>query len=135
MAHLHHEPTTLNPNPGPELRIVTVIEEDDDLRELMTGYLEIRGCHVLALSEPPELCDLERLQPDVVILDLIYGGQPIGLTTVVDLDCKLETTVVVLTGDAELVEAQQAILSRHVATVLLKPFELDDFDRAVGIVN
>lgn len=113
-----------------------MIEEDDDLRELMTGYLESRGCHVLALREPPELCDLERLQPDVVILDLIYGGQPIGLSTVVDLDRKLTMTeVVVLTGDAELVEAQQAMLNQHVATVLLKPFELDDFDRAVGIVN
>jgi DNA-binding response OmpR family regulator len=122
------------PTRAPLPRIFVVIEEDNDLRELVTSYLQSRGGFVLALKEPPARDDLFRLRPDVLILDLIYQGEPIGFGLLNHDYRGIDSTVVVLTAASELVALWQHELEQVADRVILKPFELDDFDAAVGFL-
>ena len=119
------------PGLEPQPRIFVLIEEDDDLRELLASYLGSRGVRVLALKEPPARDDLARLRPDVILLDLIYHGEPRGLLLLTQGYRDLGSTIVVLTGAAELVSARQDEIKEVASCILLKPFELDELDAAV----
>ena len=51
---------------------VLVAEDDLHLRKLMTAYLHMNGYQVLQASNGEEaLAEMERVQPDLVIADLM----------------------------------------------------------------
>jgi CheY-like chemotaxis protein len=82
-----------------------------------------------------KLADVKRLKPDAVILDFVFGGEPLGwqLLQHMKLDRATERIpVVVCTGAArQIMELDGHLRTMGVAAVL-KPFDIDTLLAAVA---
>ena len=110
-------------------RIAVVVEDDAALRDLLREVLEDAGYWVLAVGSPPELADVRRLQPDLLVLDLILEGWPLGWKYLQALRVTAgaeHVPVLACTGHLDLARRAGARLGDLADTVLLKPFGLDD---------
>jgi CheY-like chemotaxis protein len=107
---------------------VLVVEDDQDLREIITMTLEVRGHHVVAVSDGGEALAWLRAQgpspmPCVVLLDLMMPGMNgFELSATMHADPTLTTIPVVIITGAPLLAKQRA--SELYGEVLSKPIEL-----------
>lgn len=104
---------------------VLVVDDDDDIRELMTLVLQSRGYDVSAASDGHRALDALRRDapPDLVLLDLrmphMAGDE---LVSVVREDPSLaETPIVVVSGDST---ARHRAAALPVQDCLIKPVDL-----------
>ena len=110
-------------------RIAVVVEDDAALRDLLREVLEDAGYWVLAVAPPPEFADVRRLQPDLLVLDLVLEGRPLGWEYLQALRVTAgaeHVPVLACTGHLDLARRAGARLGDLADTVLLKPFGLDD---------
>ncbi|HEX5498507.1 MAG TPA: hypothetical protein VFX03_04735, partial [Thermomicrobiales bacterium] len=66
--------------------------------------------------------------PDLIVLDLLYQGQPTGLESIVALraDARFQTMpIVVCTGASDIVGRQGEALAALDVGVVLKPFDIE----------
>ena len=114
-------------------RIALVVEDDSTLQELLAETLREAGFRVHATHTPPDPADIGRLQPDVVLLDLVLAGAFAGLDWLRALRAALwtaGTTVVVCSGHNGL---RTRVERESLATaVLAKPFGIDELLAAVA---
>ncbi len=113
----------------PRSRNVLLVDDEPALRLLCRVNLEIDGHTVheaATVAEGREL--LERLSPDVLLLDLHVGRED-GLELLDEIKAlDLPTRVVLLSGSAEV----GAELRARVDAVLGKPFELTRLAAAIA---
>lgn len=110
-------------------RNVLLVDDDGAMRLLCRVNLELEGHTVheaATLGDAREL--LERLTPDVLLLDIHVGNED-GLELLDEIQAlDLPLGVVLLSGSAEVGPELRA----RVASVLGKPFELDRLAAAVA---
>ncbi len=110
---------------------VVVINDDDDLLRVFRELLEGEGYRVSTLTYPTaNLSDLVVLAPDLVVLDMVFGGEDVGWNFLQRLRLDRRTVavpIIVCTAAVRLVRDAQDYLARIGITVVLKPFDIDPF--------
>jgi CheY-like chemotaxis protein len=118
---------------------VTVIDDDQELVELLTDILTADGYEVEAL---PGVFGMERLaatRPDVIVLDLLLGGESGGSS---GWDCLRlirsnrdlrNVPVVICSADVDQLRRRRRDIRRDGRlAVVAKPFSLDHFEATVA---
>lgn len=107
-------------------RQLLIVEDELDLLECLRTYLTERGHEVFTASTVEEaLRWLERVSPDMALVDLrLPGGS--GRTIVQEIQKRrLPTRIVVITGNADL-ELRRELLAMGVSDYLFKPIRLQE---------
>jgi len=108
---------------------VLIIEDDRTIQDLLRDLLEDEGYRVLGADATLDPVDVLQLQPNLILLDLWFGGTAWGLDWLRELRVTPGTRcipVIVCTGDARLVKREAEQLQTLATDVILKPFDLDD---------
>lgn len=110
---------------------VLLVEDDEDIREILSELLVATGYRVTAVTNGEEaLRALRRELPDVVVLDLmmpVMDGWELRRRMLSDPELR-DVPVIVMSGAADLHESASTL---QVARVLEKPVPLDRILAAV----
>ena len=110
---------------------VVVINDEQDMLLLFRELLEEDGYRVSTLTYPTaNLSDLLVLAPDLVILDMVFGGEDRGWQYLQRLRMTRSTAtlpIIVCTAAVRLVRDAHDALTRMGIGVVLKPFDIDPF--------
>ena len=110
---------------------VVVINDEQDMLNLFRDLLEEEGYRVSTLTYPvADLGDLQILAPDLIVLDMLFGGEDRGWQFLQQL--RLNRTmagmpIIVCTAAVRLIREVQDYLTGMGIGVVLKPFDIDPF--------
>jgi DNA-binding NtrC family response regulator len=117
-------------------RRVLVVNDTQEILELFEEILTEMGLEVTLMSfAPRELAQIRELNPDLVILDFVFGErEALGwqLLQKMRMDRSLEQVpVVVCTAAIKMVSELEGYLTEQGVVVVLKPFNVDQLEEAV----
>lgn len=109
---------------------ILVINDTQELLEMFRLLLEQEN-HEVVLSGMPilKISEVEQIQPDLVILDIIFGDQKTGWQMLQMLKMKRTTAsipVIVCTAALYEVQQQEGHLISQGVRVIYKPFDIDN---------
>jgi DNA-binding response OmpR family regulator len=108
---------------------VLVVDDDQATLSLYRDLLTDGGFAVTLRRRPPDDPeDVVRLQPDLILLDLVFSGEEAGwrfLGMLKNDRRTAETPVLVCTAATQLVERVRDQLDAWCCGVVLKPFDID----------
>jgi DNA-binding response OmpR family regulator len=113
---------------------IVILEDDEDIRELFSVFLQEHGFEIHLFSQVFEnLADVERLAPDLLIVDVFIGGTQEGWEFVHRLKAHASTSHIplMLCTAGKLTSEQEGVTKSYGISVLYKPFELDELDYLV----
>ena len=114
---------------------ILVIEDAAELRTLFRDVLEEEGYRVTLRAEAPDVEEVARLRPDLIVLDLLLGDDEEAaweLARRLEGDPRLAAVpIVVCSAATHLLRRLEAPLRDLGAEIVPKPFGLDDFLGAV----
>jgi CheY-like chemotaxis protein len=117
---------------------VLVINDDESILELFKLILEGEGFEVVTSEEAIEnIADVERVQPDLVILDLKMGMQQEGWTMMQKIRMYPPTQhvpMILCTAALNEVREQEGTLQDKGIPVVYKPFSIDELLQAIQVV-
>jgi len=117
-------------------RHILVVNDTQELLDLFRDILQDEGYRVSVYSYAVEdLAEIKRLAPDLLILDLIIGGEKNGWRLLQKLKLDRETMtipILICTAAVETVRELEGHLRAKGVTVILKPFDIDDLLQAVS---
>lgn len=116
----------------PARRKILVIDDEQDLREVMTEVLETAGYRAISASNGADGVRLnERENPDIIVLDLCMPGMD-GIETLRRIrEHDSEVSVVILTANGGTDTIREAV-GLTVSEYLGKPFENPEFVELIG---
>lgn len=110
---------------------IVVINDEQDMLSLFRDLLTEEGYRVSTLTYPvADLADLQILAPDLVILDMLFGGEDQGWHFLQQVRLNRTTAafpILVCTAAVRLVRDVQDYLTSMGIGVILKPFDIDPF--------
>lgn len=114
---------------------IMVIEDSRDIRELLCDLLTDEG-YAVALYATPDtaIADLERIKPDLIILDWLFGRDPLGLEVLQSLRLRsrwASLPVLICTAATRQVQDLEPFLARRGAALVYKPFQADELCAAI----
>jgi DNA-binding response OmpR family regulator len=117
------------------VRHILVINDTQDVLDAIQMVLEDAGYTVTTRTEPTTTAaDIEQIQPDLLILDMLFAGKNIGWELVQALRLHSATAqlpiIVCTAARREVTESESVLLGKGV-TVVYKPFDIDDLVAAV----
>ena len=118
------QPSSNFPSPAMQLNQILYIEDDDDIRQVVSLLLSSQGIQVHAFSTSEQAIEAAtELQPDLVLLDVMMAGRN-GFDTLRELRTLpgyAKTPAVFLTAREE---PEAAVLEAlHPVAIIPKPFE------------
>jgi CheY-like chemotaxis protein len=115
---------------------IMVVNDTQEILQLFREILTDEGYDVILYSYAiQDLDEIERAQPDLIILDYIFGEEQIGWQLLQKLKMHRPTAaipVVVCTAAAQKVREMEGYLQSKGIGLVLKPFDIDDLLRAVA---
>lgn len=126
-------------HPAPEGQHILVVNDTEEILDLFRAILEELGHRVTAWSySPDDLSRVTEIAPDLVILDLMMGPTELqGWALLQKMRMHRPTEnipVIVCSAATNWVREQEGWLAANGVKVVLKPFKVDDLERAVGDV-
>jgi DNA-binding response OmpR family regulator len=116
---------------------VLVINDTQEILELFREILEEEGFDVVLSSfGVQEVADVQKINPDLVILDFLVGGEAQGWQLLQKLRMTRETEelpVIVCTAAIQLARELEGHLKAKKVGLVLKPFDIDDLVSAVNV--
>lgn len=120
-------------------KLVLVINDTKEILDAFRAILEDEGYRVAldnfsALDVGKQVQDIKRIKPDALILDFLFGGEPLGmqLLQLLKMDRELAAIPIVICTAAV---RQAEELGPHLRTlgveVVIKPFDIDQALRAL----
>ncbi len=110
---------------------ILVINDTQEILDLFRELLEEEGYEVVLFSYAPhEISEVEHVQPDLVIIDLIFGQEVLGWQLLEKLKMHRPTAhipVVVCSAAQRKVREMEGYLTSMGVGVVLKPFDIDVF--------
>src|SRR3712207_2558587 len=104
---------------------ILVIEDSPEIRDLLQELLLEEGYVVLPCDVPVvDLVEVEQAAPDLIILDLLFAGQPLGWSLLRQLEHHPATAripVIVCTAAAHELARHTAELQARSLCVVTKP--------------
>lgn len=121
--------------PGRGKRVL-IVNDTQEILELFQAILEEMGFAVEIMSYAPrELQQVREVDPDIVILDLIFGQRELEgwqLLQKLRMDRQFETLpVIVCSAAVQEVAEQEGYLTEQGVLVVLKPFTVSQLEEAV----
>lgn len=117
---------------------ILVINDTPEILDLFRELLESEGYEVILYSYAPfELAEIERLKPDLIVLDFIIGQANAGWQLLQMLKMRRITAgipVVICTAQTHFVRQIEGYLAAHDIRVVAKPFDIDEFLATVKLV-
>ena len=114
---------------------ILVINDTQEILESFRDILEDEGYEALLYSfAVTNIADIERLKPDLIILDYIFGTEKLGWQTLQLLKMHRSTAgipVILCTAATREVREIDGYLVAHDIQVVAKPFDIDDLLNAV----
>ena len=114
---------------------VLVVNDTEEIIELFRDILTGMGHRVSATSyAPQDLAEVKKVDPDLVILDLVIEGEKQGWQLAQKLRMTRDTEnipLIICTAATEHVREQEGWLTANAIKVVLKPFKVDDLEIAV----
>lgn len=116
---------------------VLVVNDTEEILDLFRAILEDLGHRVTAWSfSPDDLSKVTEIQPDLVILDLLMGPTELqGWALLQKMRMSPATEdipVIVCSAATNWVREQEGWLAAQAVKVVLKPFKVNDLERAVA---
>jgi DNA-binding response OmpR family regulator len=107
---------------------VLVVNDTQEILDLFNEILKEEGYEAVLSGFPMrEISDVEEIAPDLIILDLIFGGEKTGWQMLQMLKMKRSTAsipVIVCTAALQAVREQEGYLMSQGVHVVYKPFDL-----------
>ncbi|HLX58575.1 MAG TPA: response regulator [Ktedonobacteraceae bacterium] len=109
---------------------ILVVNDTQEILELFRMLLEEEEGYDVVLSGFPiqQVNEIEKIEPDLIILDLVFGEEKTGLQMLQMLKMKRSTAtipVIVCTAALDLVREQEGYLVSQGVHVVFKPFDID----------
>src|SRR5215472_2714729 len=109
---------------------ILVVNDTQEILELFRMFLEEEEGYEVILAGSPlqQVKDVEHINPDLIVLDLVFGDEKTGLQMLQMLRMQRSTAsipVIVCTAALDLVREQEGYLVSQGVRVLYKPFDLD----------
>lgn len=108
---------------------ILVVNDTQEILEMFRDLLEDAGYEVALLSYAPrEIAEILRINPDLIILDLIFGSEQLGMQLLDKLKLKRETAtipVIVCSAATTALRDIEGHLRAHGVAIVSKPFEMD----------
>ena len=96
-------------------KTILIVEDDSNIRELLSLYLEQEGYHIETAQDGAEgLRNLKRTHPDLVLLDLMMPVMD-GTQMMRELRTFSQTPVIILTAKGEVFDKVALLEHRAVA--------------------
>lgn len=110
---------------------ILVVNDTQEILELFRLFLEDEEGYDVVLAGNPmqQIKDVEHINPDLIILDLVFGDEKTGLQMLQMLKMQRSTAtipVIVCTAALDLVREQEGYLVSQGVHVVYKPFDLDN---------
>jgi DNA-binding response OmpR family regulator len=116
---------------------IMVINDTQEILELFREILEEEGYRVFLYSYAiQDMSEVERVKPDLIILDHVFGQEKIGWQMLQKLKMRRSTEtipVIVCTAAVQAVKEMEGYLLSKSVAVVLKPFNIDDLLQAVSL--
>lgn len=116
---------------------ILVVNDDQDILELFRDLLEGEGYEATLFSfAPHDLEHVERAQPDLIILDYIFGSERIGWQLLQKIKMRRTTAkipIIICTAATREVREIEGYLQAHSISLVAKPFDIDELLRAVAM--
>ena len=108
---------------------ILVVNDTQEILELFRDLLEDAGYEVALLSyAPQEIAEIQRINPDLIILDLIFGSEQLGMQLLDKLKLKRETAtipVIICSAATTALRDIEGYLKAHNVVIVPKPFDID----------
>ena len=108
---------------------ILVINDTQEILELFRMILEGEGHEVILSGFPiQQIHDVEEINPDLIILDFVFGDQKVGWQMLQMLKMQRSTEsipVIVCTAALDMVREQEGYLVSQGIHVIYKPFDID----------
>jgi DNA-binding response OmpR family regulator len=109
---------------------ILVVNDTQEILELFRMFLEEEEGYEVILAGTPiqQVTEVEHINPDLIVLDLVFGDEKTGLQMLQMLKMQRSTAtipVIVCTAALDLVREQEGYLVSQGVRVLYKPFDLD----------
>src|SRR5579885_2771659 len=119
---------------------ILVINDTQELLEMFRLLLEQEGYEVILSGMPIlKVGEVEAIQPDLIILDIVFGDRKTGWQMLQMLKMQRSTAripIVVCTAALREVQEQEGYLISQNVRVIYKPFDIDALltliDQALG---
>ncbi len=110
-------------------RRILVVNDTQEILELFRDLLVDAGYEVALLSyAPSEMTEVQRINPDLIILDLIFGSEQLGMQLLDKLKMKRETAnipVIICSAAMHALRDIEGYLKAHGVAIVPKPFDID----------
>ena len=113
---------------------IVILEDDEDIRELFSIVLQEQGYEVHLHDQVfADLAEVERVAPDLLIVDVFIGAKQEGWEFVHRLKAHPPTARIplLLCTAAKLTSEQESFTQDHGIPILYKPFEFEELDHLV----
>ena len=118
-------------------RHIVVVNDTQEILDLFREILEEEGYRVSLYSYAfQDISDIEAMQPDLVILDFVIGGEAYGWQMLQKMKMTRQTMsipVIVCTAALQLARELGGHLKAKNVGVVLKPFDIDELLEAVAV--
>jgi len=108
---------------------ILVVNDTQEILELFKTILEYEGYEVVLSSFPfQHIKEIEKIQPDLIILDFLFDDKQLGWQMLQVLKLQKSTAsipVIVCTAALQDVREQEGYLVSQGVFVIYKPFDLD----------
>ena len=124
------------PDSPPTGKHILVVDDTEEMLELFRDIIEAMGHRATATTfAPKDLAEVIKVGPDLVILDLLIGGETVGWQLAQKMRMSHETEdipVIVCTAATKELREQEGSLVALGMSVVLKPFSIDDIELAIN---
>ncbi len=116
-----------------ERKSIIIVEDDFILARVTQLQLARLGYDILAIYSSGEqtLQELEKINPDLILMDIQLSGKLDGIQTVEAIRLKRQIPVIYVTGNSDTSTKLRA-LSTHCKAYLVKPVEKNQLEEAVS---
>src|SRR5438067_1814391 len=108
---------------------ILVVNDTQEILELFRMILEGEGYEVILSGFPiQQISDVEQINPDLIILDFVFGDQKDGwqMLQMLRMQRSTETIpVIVCTAALDMVREQEGYLVSQGVHLIFKPFDID----------
>ena len=116
---------------------IMVINDTQEILDMFRAILEEEGYEVILYSFAIlDMTEYERVKPDLIILDLVFGGEKSGWQMLQKLKMNRSTAtipIIVCTAATNAIREMEGYLLSKGVGVILKPFDIDDLLAAVKL--
>jgi DNA-binding response OmpR family regulator len=114
---------------------IMVVNDTQEILQLFRDILTDEGYEAILYSYAiQDLDEIERVKPDLIILDYMFDEEQIGWQLLQKLKMYRPTAsipVVICTGAVQKVREMEGYLQSKGIGLVLKPFDIDDLLRAI----